>query len=93
MDIYTSMDIYGTGFACWETGLDMVCKTGLSYCETGFSAPSQTGFDETGFQRNRFSCLCPANRFGYRFPVRFAATVQSWGRAKVGDKAALNSGV
>ena len=55
MDIYIPMDIYGSGFACWETGLDMVCKTGLSYCETGFNDPlkpvsMKPVFIETGFE-------------------------------------------
>ena len=53
----------------------MACETGFSSGETGFTVPRQTGFDETGFSETGFVTAIVETGFGYRFPVRFAATL------------------
>ena len=67
MDVHEcpGMDVHGPPWASIPAmAVSTKGKTGLGLCETGFSAPSQTGFDETGFHGNRFY----SNRFSYPSP-------------------------
>ena len=81
-NLWKSMEFYETGLTkpVSETGLASSPKP-VSTCgkpvSPGLAKPvlAKPVFTQTGFQWNRFCHLWCQNRFGYRFPVRFTATM------------------